>query len=388
MPPAQSRDATLSSRFFPNTPPLGNVLVPNSSPIAPEDVEPKPYRPYSAPPARDVSSSSSSTYTNGWAQSAPSFPFDPLSASSGFVSRGGSSHATLRRQYSKEDLGNHEEGPPRKRINRGSSRDAFVVPESPPSSDIHRVGQKRHATSMSMDTTSQSSDDSLPSPSQILAGPSKPRLTKSRPSPARDLPSTSDLSLDKAFQVFQFENPEHDYQRKKAAWTRANGDKNIATSFLSDSSWQPVPSSSPASGAKDSIGRVKELEDASKAQRASVKEKGKKSLIYANRTALEAKSPSTPPPAKPMLDLTSPTPAPASPSTPLIRQPPRKRIKKLVIDSDSDSAFNGESEDEENKSEPLPSTFESRALDYINSSNADALQELTGMLMYSFFVMH
>ncbi|KAF4620842.1 hypothetical protein D9613_000722 [Agrocybe pediades] len=380
MPPAQSRDATLSSRFFPNTPPLGNVLVPNSSPITPEVPESRPYRPYSAPLVPGTSSSSSSSYNNGWAHNAQSFGFDPLTASTGFTSRSVSSHATLRRQHDNEEQVNHEEGPPRKRINRGSSRDAFAVPPSPPASEASRKAQNRHAPTMSMDAASQSSDDSLLEPSSILAGPSKPRLVKSTPDPVRESPTTLDPQSDKAFQVFQMENPMYDLHRKKAAWVTANGDKNKAMSLLNDFSWQPTPSLSPVSASKESVGRVKELEDASKAQRASVKEKGKKSLIYAHRTVLETKLPSTPTPTKSLVNLDSPISAiPASPSTPIIRQPPRKRAKKLVIDSDSESAFDGESDQEEEiKEKSLISAIELRALDYINSSEADALQELTG----------
>jgi SWI/SNF-related matrix-associated actin-dependent regulator 1 of chromatin subfamily A len=85
--------------------------------------------------------------------------------------------------------------------------------------------------------------------------------------------------------------------------------------------------------------RVKEIDEATRAQRAAEKEKGKKSMIYANRSILDTRAPVTPSPSKPVINLVTPTPAsPISPLTPALKAPQRKRAKKLVINSDSESA--------------------------------------------------
>ncbi|KAF8973224.1 SNF2 family N-terminal domain-containing protein [Flammula alnicola] len=375
--PAQSRDATVHSRFFPTTPSsLGTVLVPNSSPFSTEDSSPKPYQPYSHPRRHELTSSSSSFYSNGWLPARTSLASDPLSAPSGFVSHAGPSHASLRHQRSGDELFNHGEGPPRKKINRGTSEDAFVVPESPPSPDVQRVGKRRLGQSIGVDAMSISSDDSLPEHGQILAGPSKPRLTKSRPSPSASEPPT-----DREYISFKMINPTESNARCQAAWTQAGGDVKKATGLLSDPSWSPTPVVS-ATAEKGNLGRVKEFDETMRAQRAAIKEKGRKSLIYANRPILEAKSPSTPLPTKPLIDLTTPSPAPAAPASPLtpaIKAPQRKRAKKLVIQSDSDSAFeDSDDDDRSSKRGRLENPYEMRALEYLNSSGADALQELTG----------
>ncbi len=170
-PPTQSRDATLPSRFFPSTPPsLGNVLVPNSSPISAEDPASKPYQPYGHSARPGSSSSSNLRLTNGWKQTSGAFASDPLSAPSGFISHDASLHAPLRRNRNGDEGASHIEGPPRKKINRGTSNDAFLIPESPPSPDIQRVGQSRLGHSIGMDTISISSDDSMPNLVKYLLG--------------------------------------------------------------------------------------------------------------------------------------------------------------------------------------------------------------------------
>ncbi|KDR75850.1 hypothetical protein GALMADRAFT_248579 [Galerina marginata CBS 339.88] len=380
-PPAQSRDGSVSSRYFPSTPSSpGNVLVPNSSPLPYDDVRLKPYQPYSSLSNQAVASSSRSIYGNGWASHTASFDSDPLSAPSGFVSHRAPSHASLRRQWNGDEPQNHEEGPPRKKINRGSSEDAFIAPGSPTSPGIQRIGQKGHASTISIDAASMSSDDSLADPGRILAGSSKPRLTKSRPSPARDWQSASEPPTDHKFTLFSITYPGEDPMRIKAAWSQAGADEKKATALLNDPSWSPARPPS-TSVVKEALGRVREIEEASKAQRAAVKEMGKRSTIYANRPILEPRLLTTPSPSKPIIDLTSPFPAkPASPFTPDIKVPQRKRAKKLVIHSDSESAFgdNTDDDDDEMKQERLGSTYEMQALEYLNSSGVDALQELTG----------
>lgn len=335
-----------------------------------------PQRPYGHQHGHDVASSSSSTFANGWVQPRINLTLDPLTAPSGFISHGGSAHAPLRRQRNGDDQYIQEEGPPRKRANRRTSEDAFITPESPPSPDIQRAGQRRRIPAIGLDATSMSSDDSLQEPSRMLAGPSRSRLTKHRLSPSPDSHGILDTPQDQRFIGFKMTMPMESVARVQAAWNQAGGDVKKATELLSDRSWSPFPIA-PAKFDKETLGRVKEIDEAFKTQRAALKEKGKKSMIYANRPVLEAKIPSTPSNQKPLIDLTAPSPA--SPFTPAIKAPQRKRVKKLVIDSDSEPDFEEDSEDDrDRKRGRLENTYENRAMEYLNSSASEALQELTG----------
>ena len=94
--------------------------------------------------------------------------------------------------------------------------------------------------------------------------------------------------------MFKMTNPDQSEARVTAAWIQANGDQVKAQAFLQDRNWSPVVGT-PKPEADKEVGRVKEIDEANKAQRAAVKEKGKHSAIYANRLALETGGVSTPP---------------------------------------------------------------------------------------------
>ncbi|KAF5386168.1 hypothetical protein D9615_002226 [Tricholomella constricta] len=377
-PPAQSRDATVASRFFPTTPSSnGTILVPSSSPLT-ADGKPHFYQPFTHSDVYDVARSAGNDHANSWGRH-HRMGADPLSAPSGFVSSGSHHHASLRRPWARDDAITgemQEDGPPRKRANLGVTHDASDITASPPSPEIQRLGQRRRIATQSMESNITSSDDSLPDVTKILAGPSKPRIMKGRsPSPATS--AAADPVLDSKFTRFRLTMPMESPSRVQAAWVLAKGDVKKATGLLSDPLWVAPSSPTTRKTEKDTVGRVKEIEEATKAQRVAVKEKGKKSLIYANRPILDAKPPSvsTPQPKR-VIDLTTGTPA--SPETPVV-MPRRKRIKKMVVDSESEAEF-GESDDDDRqgksgRSEPAKDL---RALEYFNTTGADALQELTG----------
>lgn len=305
---------------------------------------------------------------------------DPLSAPSGFVSSGNYHHASLRRPWGGEGNqaeGRWEDGPPRKRMNLGPSYNVYDAAGSPPSPEIQRPGQKRRAATSIMESHSTSSDDSLPDVAKILAGPSKPRIMRGRPSSLEASPA-SDLATDPKFIRFKVTMPMEPPSRVQAAWLFAKGDVKKATELLSDRLWVPPQPPAVTKAERDAIGRVREIDEATKAQRVAVKEKGKKSMIYANRPVLEVKPPSiSTPPAKRVFDI--PTKAPATPETPMIAAPRRKRIKKMVVNSDSEAEFGESDEDDrENKRGRMDNTDDIRALEYFNTTAAAALQELTG----------
>ncbi|KAF9475763.1 hypothetical protein BDN70DRAFT_883250 [Pholiota conissans] len=375
-PPTQSRDATVASRFFPTTPSsFGNVLVPNSSPGPSEESAQKPYQPYGHL-FRHEPSSSHLLFSSAWVQAKTGFASDPLSAPSGLTSNGETSHASLRRQWIADEPTTHADGPPRKKVNRGSSDDASTISVSPLSPNIQHSGKRMVGKTVRTDAMSISSDDSLPEPSRILAVPSKLRLTKARSSPTQDPPSSSDQPpADKEFISFRIVNPSESTVRIQAAWMQAGANASRAAILLSDPTWSPTPTSSVAEPVVS--GRVKEIDEVLKAQRVANKEKGKKSMIYANRPILETKAPATPKPSKeypPSIESATPI----SPLTPAIKAPQRKRAKKLVIQSDSDSAFEESDDSGPSKHEHSGNAYEIRALDYLNTSDSEALQELTG----------
>jgi SWI/SNF-related matrix-associated actin-dependent regulator 1 of chromatin subfamily A len=88
----------------------------------------------------------------------------------------------------------YEDGPPRKRINRGLSEDAPNIPRSPSSPEIRRIGHRRHIPSIGADAVSLSSDDSTQDSGRADAV-SKPRLTKERPASSPDTTPMSDAPL-------------------------------------------------------------------------------------------------------------------------------------------------------------------------------------------------
>lgn len=243
--------------------------------------------------------------------------------------------------------------------------DASEVPSSP---EISRAGaRRRRLTSGSADTTmSLSEDDTLPEVSALVAGPSKSRLVRERPIQAPALTTTPSLPSPEKFYGFKLAWVGEPESRIRGAWMEANGDQTRAQALMRDRNWTPAPPPTPsvAKPVEKDVGRVKEVEEANKAQRAAIREKGKMSAIYANRPAVIT----TPSAAKP-------TVVPDSPTTPFI--PTRgKRVKKLVL-SESEEESDEDSLPEIKK--PRIATHESRVLDYFNTRTKAALQELTGM---------
>ncbi|KAL4268944.1 hypothetical protein AB1N83_002062 [Pleurotus pulmonarius] len=419
--PTQSRDATHPSRFFANpSTSYGNVLVPSSSPLSSETIY-RPYNSHSSSFEHDVAPVAGGSHSGQWGMVRPPYGMDPLSAPSGFVLNGNATNATLRRPWGGDGSDGgyaRDEGPPRKKFNRGPSIDPTDVVSSPGSPEISRLSTRRRIPTGAPDSLSLSSDESMPDISTAFAAPSRSRIVRERPghvarssvehaddpkfiqfkitNPLEDASRVraawdqahgdskraTDLLADPRWSPgqpplqahndqgllrFKMTMPGHDPARIHAAWTSASGDIRKATDYVLDSSWSP-PSKSPSKPTED-LGKVKEIDDANKAQRAAIREKGKKSAIYANRSSILPSKPpvlaTTPPSVKVDIDLT------ASPLSPIIAAR-SKRPKRLVLESDSDLT---QSENEED--EPVDSRYK-QALDYFNRSTPDAIVELTG----------
>ncbi|KAI0093055.1 SNF2 family N-terminal domain-containing protein [Irpex rosettiformis] len=396
-PPAQSRDATIPSRYFPSTPvPAGRVLVPSSSPVA-ADASYRDHQPLFDHDAGD--SIPGLHHADPWKPTVPVTTIDTLSAPSGFITAPRPSDASFSRPWMTNGINagmplvsqnrelREDSEPPRKRQNCGnSSADPSELPNVPDSPEIQRMGQRRRMAT----NTWMSSDESLSEidKNSTGAGPSRPRIVRGQPSdpPTPVPPTPSSVSTEPntdsetQFKRFRIINQfSHDDAKLRHAWLQAKEDERKATELLQDPNFR-VPA--PVSVARPKpprpsveTGRVKEVEEASKAERARVKEMGKKSAIYAN-FALKT---STPPPSKINGDRPIPptTPAtPATPASPEVIRPRAKRLKRKIVDSDSEAELSG-SEDEKRISK-RESTSEEDTLSYFNSAPAEALQELTG----------
>ena len=373
--PAQSRDATrdpvVPSRYFANVnfPPASNseILVPDSSPLGPSHPNYSPSHNrqrangFQLPPSSPVPIPS-------WQQPrppnspAPYFRDDALSAPSGFTN-GQSYRPHAHRPLSAVDSPS-DDSRPRKRINRGpQSPDPIDLTLSSP--EVSRPAQRRRVVS--------SSDDSeLPSnaPSNSLRRAGNPP------------DSSTDDEEKRVYTRFRVSNPQYPPDLIDAAWKEARRNEKAALRLLQNPNWKPkVPD--PVSPAKtirsdsSTTGRVKEVEEAHKAQRAAVKEKSKKSTIYANRLALDVKHqrPVTPP-TKPQPKVETPIEL-DSPISPIVAVQ-RKRIKRVV---DSESEAEGSGGDDSRRSSPVPvepTEYEARALEFFNTSRLEELQELTG----------
>ncbi|KAH9972417.1 SNF2 family N-terminal domain-containing protein [Lactifluus volemus] len=334
--PAQSRDATarISSRFFTSArEPNGTVLVPSSSPLS-------------------FASVTGQGHFNQHNEPVPNLSFgafspDALSVSSGFINGTKSTDAssptsvvgTVRSRASDDA----SDAPPRKRTRPPSSDDVmdlFNIPDSP---IVQKPGQRRALAVTRKTNVSTSSDESV-----MDTSTNSSRIVRGARPPDRGATEAGDDGP--GFLPFRISFPQFEEAKVRAAWRQAGRDV------------PPSPAVSPATG------RVKELEDARHAERAAVKEKGKKSMIYAARTNLATRS-STPPPAQP--SASTEVSSQQSPISPIVGLRPHKRPKHIT---ESDDEEQGKSESDEEDS----SSDERRALAYFNSTSAEGLQELTG----------
>lgn len=383
-PPAQSRDATATSRYFSLTPSSsGTILVPSSSPKRPDLSDASKPVPNALSLFDDEIPGL--TRSDPQVRSIPS-PTDPLSAPSGFRHANGVSNASFTRPSSAmnrklSDMEDMEDGGrPRKRLNMGptNSRDPidFLTPGTP---EVRKPEQRHAGPNTSLSSISLSSDDSFPDAKDIVNGASRPRIIRGQRAPEEKPSSTSTQANDdeQRFTRFRLTQIEHDTEVVRAAWLEAGGDVPKASALLVEPSWKPRTKTPPppppkAPEAAVETGRVKEIVDANKAQRLAVKEKGKKSMIYKNRV-IDGKptsdaGPSTPPASKPPPMIID------SPSSPEIGR--RKRLRRKVIASDSEAEF--VDSDEDSGDDDKTNADEQRALEYYNESSPEGLQELTG----------
>ena len=218
---------------------------------------------------------------------------------------------------------------------------------------------------------SSSDDSELPS-----NGPSNSLRRAGNP------PDSSTDDEKRIYTKFRVSNPQYPPDLIDAAWKEARRNETAALRLLQSPNWKPkLPD--PVSPAKSThsessaTGRVKEVEEAHKAQKAAVKEKSKKSSIYANRLILDVKHqrPVTPPPRL-QPKITTPIDL-DSPTSPIIAIR-RKRINRVM---DSESEAEDSKGDDSRRPSPVPvepTEYEARALNFFNTSKLEELQGLIG----------
>ena len=385
VPPAQSRDATATSRYFPIPPSSsGRVLVPSSSPLRPDPSDVSQF----ASNAWDLFNDEVPGLGHSEAQVRPTtFATDPLSMPSGFRMPNGVSVASSTRPSSAtsrkiSEIDDVDEGErPAKRLNTGptNSRDPidFLTPSSP---EVRMAAPPPSGPNTSLSSISLSSDDSFPDAKDLVNAASQPRIIRAPRVPEEKPPSTSSVKPsddETRFTHFRLTHIEHDTAFARAAWTEAGGDEPKAIALLNDPSWKPTPRTPPPRDPEPALetGKVKEVMEANRAQRLAVKEKGRKSMIYKNRLndgkPTSDAGPSTPPRPK------APPPTIDSPASPEIGRP-RKRLRRKVVESDSEPEFVDSDEEDASQGRKM-SSDEQRALEYYNETSAEGLQELTGM---------
>ncbi|KAG6329996.1 hypothetical protein ID866_9092 [Astraeus odoratus] len=386
--PAQSRDASAGSRYvLPSTPSNGTVLVPSSSPISADTlshIQPSQQQP------RGMHETTVEQSRYIWNQ--PSQPpySDPLSASSRLMNNNRPVYASFTRIPGGDtrrlsDLDEYiDDGPPRKRLHRDDQPQShtttvnahmlgqpnILVPDSP---GIQRPGYRRK-----VNTGSTLEDDSMPDVRRSLDSPlqsSRSRIVRGQRPGSSEPHAPKDTVQNKdGFTKFRISNPERDPSLVQAAWDQAGGDIKKATDLLHDPSWRLQPAITDQNSSVDGLvetGRVAEVDEANKASRAAMKEKAKKSSIYANRAVLDTTQ-ATPVAATAVGSIIV---SPVSPSTPLVK-PPRRRRTNAILTSDSEKSDSDESRSY-SKRTPIDLSEQS-AFTYFNTAHADGLQELTG----------
>ncbi|THH30785.1 hypothetical protein EUX98_g3404 [Antrodiella citrinella] len=339
--------------------------------------------------------------SNSWGPPRP-YGHDPLSAPSGYMSGSSSMNALYSRPLMSNGYGTPPVDipgrgePPRKRLNRGLPEsppdpiDLFQIPMSPvapqrsqipPSPEISRPAQRRKLNN-SVVVSSASDDESMSEAAFSVAGPSKSRIVRGQPphlEPISSEPSQSDFDEDK-FMTWKFTQPLHTTDFLRAAWRQAGGDGRKAEAILSDPTWKPPSTSSPKIVVHTETGRVKEVEEANKAQRARQRELGKKSAIY-NRPTMDVRSGlslTTPPVSRAAIDLTK---SPMTPGSPEIIVKKVKRLKRKVMESEEEESDDDvvEVKSRRRPSPPPPAADSSKkTLEFFNTATAEGIQEISG----------
>lgn len=370
-PPAQSRDGSAPSRYFaPNNvyPAFGNVLVPNSSPIAPSH-------------SHNAHNTSGNAADVAVAQQGahPRPPSSIISATSPpSIERSSSDGAGQRRPRDTSAAGDVGDEPPRKRINRGPVDDALGA-SSPESPAIRGPGNRRR---MAPPGSPSSSEESLVDPVKVLSNaashphapaPAPPSTTTPAPTPAASASTPSPAEA--AYTRFKITQPLHPEPLVRAAWIQSKEDVRAASNMLNDQVWidrqsrpaQPRPQ--PAASKPTSV--------------AVSNKANKKSAIYAHRPAVPTPAPlamAASTSASSVKSTPKATPKAAAavevPPSPAVA-PPRKR--KMVIEDSDESDF----DDSDSDVEESVDEAEIRALSFFNSASVDVLQEMTGKLLFA-----
>jgi SWI/SNF-related matrix-associated actin-dependent regulator of chromatin subfamily A containing DEAD/H box 1 len=312
----------------------------------------------------------------------PSLPrihhqIDPLSAPSGFRMSTQVPNVPEHRPSVISTLGKHLDddeddlGPPRKRINWGSSSlDPIAIESSP---EIRRpFTSAANARPPPREDTSDS--DSLPNPADLL-GHTKSRLVRGRRPDVEQTETLDSVELN----TLVFTHPSHPRIRVIRAFKLCDGDSKAAGALIQDPTWNHESSSDFAGSPPPSTSATPSGSGSGSNKRAAEREKGKKSMIYAKRQGLSA--PQAIVPAK--VIVTPVQPPPDIMMSPVDSKPSRRKTAKRRVDSSGSEAEYSDEPDSDSDDGVFSQSREERyyqaeALKWLNECEPPALVELTG----------
>ncbi|KIJ49366.1 hypothetical protein M422DRAFT_246455 [Sphaerobolus stellatus SS14] len=377
--PAQSRDATArpsyggeNTHIHSTGSPQHQTSVPSSS-VSPAPSRPgmtyKPHQSHyftSTPSPAQILPSLPRVQRGYDASTVPTTFQRSASSSTNPMSGVTTSDATLKRREDYEQ--DREQGPPRKRVNRGvAPANPIHIDSSPEATKFSSTAQKRPPPA------GDSSDSDMPDATDLIA-PKPTRIIRGRRETDAPKPPGQSVEL----KMFIMTNPQYDPTRVARAFQLCDGDEKNALGLIKDSTWShatPSTSTSTPSRSRPETPSV----SGSASKRATEKEKGKKSMIYAHRQGILSQQ-STP--AKPLIPRKEIITILDSPVAP---KPAKRRNTKQVIAS-SGSEVEYSSDEEGGKDGAFTQTREDQyyydeALKWLNECEAQELVELAGITL-------
>lgn len=290
---------------------------------------------------------------------------DPLSSRSGFtrshplsVPPFGGSAATLTPQKRRED-DEENEGPPRKRINRGLVVTSPITIDSSPDTKASTLARLQPLG------RAESSDSDLPNVDDLLKTPPPTRIKRgTRP---EEKPKSYESSIE--LNMFIMTLPEHDPLRVSTAYRLTDGDTKAALTLIKDASWNHRTPSTSISTPSRSRPETPSTTESITGRRAVEKEKGRKSAIYANRHAMlmtKAISPSMEP-----ISIIADSPVAPKPAK-------RKAVKQVVASSGSEDEYSSDDDRGIFTQTREDQYYYDEALKWLNGCEASELVEVAG----------
>lgn len=358
-PPAQSRDATASSRFHFSTPRTpSTILAPDSSPMGIVDGE---YHGVDICPSRFYQSNGQAASEQGmlelkkkyqWQPSGGSRKVDPLTMSSQFANQKSiQSQTRLPQNFANGTSAT---------LQASSSSNSTQIPDSPA---VQRPGKRRRITADSSEEDAAVLSSSAAGPSRIVRGVRTGEL------------GSRSSDSNPGFYLFSVINTGMNTTLVKQVFDHFSGDTAKAQGILDKVKLGTAPaalgfpSSSDISSRSSSVSVENKLEQERRLKREEDKERSKHSAIYANRNRLNGTVERLPDIGPTITDS----------SLAPVRRLLKKRVNRIV-NSESDYEEDDSDDSVELIEARTRSHYEDQALKWFNESTSETLQELSGEL--------